>query len=135
MTNINSSMSLFNSTVDLFNTNDIIKIESNTTTLPTYTGFIFLFASSIFYGSNYLPVKQYETGDGLFFQLILCIGIWIVGFIVNCVREFPKFYAFPLLGGFLWSTGNNCVVPIIKTIGLGLGMIFWNSVGKIIIKF
>lgn len=37
--------------------------------------------------------------------------------------------ALPLLGGFLWSTGNNCVVPIIKTIGLGLGMIFWNCVG------
>jgi hypothetical protein len=27
-------------------------------TLPSYVGFIFLFGSSVFYGSNFLPVKQ-----------------------------------------------------------------------------
>lgn len=63
--------------------------------LPTYSGFIFLLGSSFFYGSNYLPVKQYDTGDGLFFQLILCVAIWTVGFVVNCVRNFPKFEALP----------------------------------------
>jgi hypothetical protein len=70
----------------------------------------------------------------MFFQLVLCIGIWIVGnynvylskslenlvcililgSIVSWTRDFPKFFALPMLGGFIWSTGNICVVPIIK---------------------
>ena len=29
--------------------------------------------------------------------------------------------------GFLWATGNMCVVPVIKTIGLGLGLLIWGS--------
>ena len=29
--------------------------------------------------------------------------------------------------GFLWATGNICVVPVIKTIGLGLGLLIWGS--------
>ena len=31
-------------------------------TLPEWGGFVLLGASSFFWGSNYLPVKQYETG-------------------------------------------------------------------------
>jgi hypothetical protein len=31
--------------------------------LPTWSGFVFLLGSSFFYGSNYIPVKQYETGE------------------------------------------------------------------------
>ena len=45
----------------LFNNTGIEESNGNTT-LPSYTGFIFLALSSLFYGSNYLPVKQYETG-------------------------------------------------------------------------
>ena len=38
--------------------------ESNSTDsgIPSWAGFVFLLGSSFFYGSNYLPVKQYETG-------------------------------------------------------------------------
>lgn len=104
---------------------------ANSSTLPSWTGFIFLIGSSILYGSNYLPVKQYDTGDGMFFQLVVCIGIWLAGFVLNIVRNFPRFYGLPLIGGMLWSTGNNCVVPIIQTIGIGLGMIFWNCIGLV----
>jgi len=68
----------------------------------------------------------------MFFQMILCLGIWTVGFVVNCIRGFPQFYALPLLGGFFWSLGNMSVVPIIKTIGIGLGMIVWNGVGLVV---
>ncbi len=121
---------LFTTESPLFNTTTSLPPSVNNDTLPSYTGFIFLIGSSILYGSNYLPVKQFNTGDGMFFQLLLCIGIWLVGFVLNCVRGFPKFYALPLLGGFLWSTGNNCVVPILGTIGIALGMIFWNCVGN-----
>jgi drug/metabolite transporter (DMT)-like permease len=84
--------------------------SSNSTSTDPW-GFVFLLGSSIFYGSNYLPVKKFETGDGLFFQLVLCIGIWIVGFFVNIIQGFPQFFGLPLLGGFFWVSyfNNNCV--------------------------
>ncbi len=91
--------------------------------IPAYWGYITLAIAIIFYGSFLLPVKKYKTGDGMFFQLILCLGIWSVAFVVNWVRDFPKFYALPMVGGVMFTTGNVCSVPIIKLIGLTLGML------------
>jgi glucose uptake protein GlcU len=68
----------------------------------------------------------------MFFQMILCLGIWMVGFVLNCIRGFPQFYALPMLGGFFWSLGNLTVVPIIKTIGLGLGLIVWCGIELVV---
>lgn len=115
--------------------------------LPSYLGFIFLFVSSALYGSTYVPIKQCETGNGMVVQFFLCFGIWVVGFITYCISQFPKFYALPMLGGLFWAvrnkiltnfrqilirlflkTGNVNTVPIIKTIGMGLGMLIWNVV-------
>ena len=42
--------------------------------------------------------------------------------------DFPKFYALPMLGGIFWATGNLATVPIIKSIGIGLGPLLWNTV-------
>jgi hypothetical protein len=77
-------------------------------------------------------VKHYETGDGMFFQFVVCIGIWISGMVVFAVQSFPKFYAVPLLGGVIWSTGNLCTVPVIKFLGIGLGSLFWNIVSLVV---
>jgi hypothetical protein len=46
---------------------------------------------------------SFLLGDGLFFQLVLCLGIWTVGFIVNCVRNFPPFHPLAMVGGVLWT--------------------------------
>ena len=96
--------------------------------VPAYIGYIGVTVSVLFLGSNYLPIKKYETADGMFFQLMLTTGIWTVGFVVNWARDFPKFYALPMLGGFLWSTGNLNTVPVMKTIGIGLGSLFPNVI-------
>jgi len=77
------------------------------------------------FGSNFVPIKKFETGDGVFFQWILCVTIWMAGLIVNCIRHFPPFQPIAMLGGFLWCTGNMLTVPIIKCIGLSLGMLVW----------
>jgi hypothetical protein len=90
--------------------------HSNSDSVPSFVGYIALSISVLFLGSNYLPVKAFETGDGMFFQLILTSGIWIVGFVVNCIQGFPKMYPLAMLGGVFWSTGNLFVVPIIKCI-------------------
>jgi len=33
-----------------------------------------------------------------------------------------------MLGGIFWATGNLMTVPIIKSIGIGLGPLLWNTV-------
>jgi len=91
-------------------------------------GFVCAAVAVLFFGSNFIPVKKYETGDGLFFQWIMCTAIWIGGFLVNVARGFPEFQPLAMLGGFLWCTGNVMVVPIVKMIGLSLGLLLWGSV-------
>ena len=44
---------------------------------------------------------------GLFFQWMLCIGIWLVGLAVNMFRYQPPFFYPTLLGGALWTTGTQ----------------------------
>jgi Transmembrane family, TMEM144 of transporters len=83
-------------------------------------------AVSVFlFGTTALPVKKFETGDGMFFQWVSCAAIWIAGLITNLVLGQPPFEPFAMLGGALWCTGNIFVVPIVKTIGLGLGLVLW----------
>ncbi|XP_051983197.1 transmembrane protein 144a [Xyrauchen texanus] len=103
--------------------------ESNSTTNSselTY-GFISCAVSVLFYGSNFVPVKKIDTGDGMFFQWILCAAIWTVSLVVNIILNSPKFWPLAMLGGAIWATGNVTVVPILKTIGLGLGLLIWAS--------
>ena len=90
-------------------------------------GLLCAFIAVFFFGSNFLPVKAFDTGDGMFFQWVLCTGIWTVGLIINIVSPYsddhrpPQFFPLAMLGGFIWATGNLTVVPIIQTIGLAKG--------------
>ncbi|XP_067825433.1 transmembrane protein 144-like isoform X2 [Heptranchias perlo] len=88
-------------------------------------GFTACAVSVVFFGSNFVPVKKFDTGDGMFFQWILCSAIWIVSLLVNLTLKCPKFWPLAMLGGCVWATGNITVVPILKTIGLGLGVLIW----------
>ncbi|XP_061849106.1 transmembrane protein 144 isoform X2 [Colius striatus] len=79
------------------------------------------------FGTNFVPVKKFDTGDGMFFQWILCASIWIVSLVVNLMQNCPRFWPLAMVGGFVWATGNVTVVPIVKTIGLALGLLIWAS--------
>jgi glucose uptake protein GlcU len=81
--------------------------------------------------SNFVVVKGYKTGNGMFFQFMLCCGILLAGLIEYLSLGAPKFEPLALLGGFLWATGNLCVVPIIKCIGLGAGILIWGGTNLI----
>jgi len=102
-------------------------------------GYVAAAIAVLCFGSNFVPVKQFETGDGIFFQWVLCTAIWCVGVIVNVIRtsyadhltSSIAFYPFAMLGGCLWCLGNAMAVPIIKCIGLGLGIAIWGSTGLI----
>uniref|UniRef100_A0A8C2ATH0 Transmembrane protein 144a n=1 Tax=Cyprinus carpio TaxID=7962 RepID=A0A8C2ATH0_CYPCA len=102
--------------------------DSNSTNSSDLTyGFISCAVAVVFFGSNFVPVKKIETGDGMFFQWILCAAIWTVSLVVNIILHSPKFWPLVMLGGAIWATGNITVVPIVKTIGLGLGLLIWAS--------
>uniref|UniRef100_A0A3P8XHV8 Transmembrane protein 144a n=1 Tax=Esox lucius TaxID=8010 RepID=A0A3P8XHV8_ESOLU len=96
--------------------------------LPSLTyGFVSCGVAVLFYGSNFVPVKKISTGDGLFFQWVLCAAVWSVSLVVNIILGSPTFWPLAMLGGAIWATGNITVVPIVKTIGLGLGLLIWAS--------
>ena len=38
-------------------------------------GFLGIGTAVLFFGSNFIPIKKYETGDGMFFQFVVCMGI------------------------------------------------------------
>ncbi|XP_010626252.1 transmembrane protein 144 isoform X3 [Fukomys damarensis] len=90
-------------------------------------GYLSSFAAILLFGSNFAPLKKYDTGDGMFLQWVLCAAIWLVALVVNLILHCPRFWPFAMLGGCIWATGNIAVVPIIKTIGLGLGILIWGS--------
>uniref|UniRef100_A0A672ZII3 Transmembrane protein 144b n=1 Tax=Sphaeramia orbicularis TaxID=375764 RepID=A0A672ZII3_9TELE len=77
----------------------------------------------LLYGSNYVPVKRIETGDGMFFQWVNCAAIWLVSMVGDLMLHSPKFYPLAMLGGVIWATGNIAVVPVLKASGLGLGIL------------
>lgn len=112
-------------------------------------GYAFAGVAVLSFGSNFVVVKKYKTGDGLFFSWVLATGIFIFGictFLVQCRvtctsdpisctsnsdQTCPVFQPLAMLGGALWATGNMLTVPIIKTIGLSLGMLTWGGVNML----
>ncbi len=108
--------------------------EATNTTTPgsQLIGYSGLLLASVLWGANNLPVKHYETGNGMFFQFIVGIAIWSTGIVIHALRGFPKFQPFALLGGFFWSMGNLQTVPVIRCLGIGVGSLFSNIVGLIV---
>jgi hypothetical protein len=46
-------------------------------------GYCAVLVATLFFGSNFVPVKRYETHDGMFYQWVMCAGIFLVGLIVQ----------------------------------------------------
>uniref|UniRef100_A0AAR2KK66 Transmembrane protein 144a n=1 Tax=Pygocentrus nattereri TaxID=42514 RepID=A0AAR2KK66_PYGNA len=101
--------------------------STNSSSTELTYGFVSCAVSVLFYGSNFVPVKKIDTGDGMFFQWVLCAAVWTVSLVANIILRSPKFWPLAMLGGAIWATGNITVVPIVKTIGLGLGILIWAS--------
>ncbi len=43
----------------------------------------------------------------MFFQWVLCVGIWLVGLVVNMIQEQPPIFLPALIGGISWTTGEQ----------------------------
>ena len=108
---------------------------SSSAPAPHYSaslGYICAAVSIFGFGSNFVPVKRFETGDGIFFQWVLCLAIWCVGLVVYAIQGFPTFQPGAMLGGAIWATGNIMCVPIIKILGLSLGLLIWGQTNMLI---
>lgn len=89
-------------------------------------GFVGCLICVLGFGSSYIPVKKYNTGDGFYYQMFLGLGIWIVGLCVNIVQGFPKVEGIVLIGGVIWSIGNFLAVYTIQLLGMALGIPLYN---------
>uniref|UniRef100_A0A915CK06 Transmembrane protein 144 n=1 Tax=Parascaris univalens TaxID=6257 RepID=A0A915CK06_PARUN len=83
--------------------------------------------SAVFFGSMFVPLKREDAGDGMFTQWVMGAAIFFVGMIVNAFEGFPTFHPLAMLGGALWATGNITAVPILSTLGMGMGMLIWGT--------
>ncbi|CAF1112483.1 unnamed protein product [Rotaria sp. Silwood1] len=92
---------------------------------PLWAGFVGCLVASVFFGSNFVPVKQYSAGDGFFFQFVYCVSVWVVGLALDVFLGNQRFYPLVLVGGALWATGNLVTVFCIKTCGLAVGILIW----------
>jgi glucose uptake protein GlcU len=102
-------------------------------------GLAFASVAVVCFGSNFVVTKKYKSGDGIFFQWVMAAGILTAGLILwllQCnIPSFleegaegcPRFEPIAMLGGALWACGNVWVVPIVKTIGLSMGLLIWGS--------
>ena len=97
-----------------------------------------------------------SVGAGMFFQWISCAAIWVVGLVGDTLLHSSKAHPAAMLGGVIWATGkcvcvlvivcgqqwsldsylplsgNITSVPVVKCIGLGLGMLLWGASGLLI---
>merc|ERR1719235_193143 len=103
----------------------VVNAVESTGLSPQMTGYLCCLIAVLGFGSNMIPVKKVETGDGIFFALCMSFGILCVGALVGLVQGFPQLEAMAMLGGALWATGNVVCVAIIQAIGLGPGVLTW----------
>eukprot|EP01089_Gocevia_fonbrunei_P006436 TRINITY_DN1710_c0_g1_i1.p1 TRINITY_DN1710_c0_g1~~TRINITY_DN1710_c0_g1_i1.p1 ORF type:complete len:373 (+),score=66.43 TRINITY_DN1710_c0_g1_i1:91-1209(+) len=90
-------------------------------------GYIGAGVATVFFGSNYVPMKGYNTGNGIAFQWIMCSGIMILGFLSFSMAKHFVFDWHALLGGGAWALGNCMSMPTIELLGLGVGLLTWSS--------
>ncbi|XP_041652901.1 transmembrane protein 144-like [Cheilinus undulatus] len=113
---------------EVFSEEGIFNYTINSTNMTHFAyGIAANVVAVLLYGSNLVPVKRIETGDGMFFQWVTCAAIWLVAMLGDLMLQSPKFHPFAMLGGFIWATGNVLVVPIVKAVGLSLGVLIWGS--------
>ena len=78
----------------LLNTNSSIKRQAKMSevwdTIWENRGYFAIVVSAIGFGSNFIPVKNCATGDGLFFQFIFCTAVLVLGAAIGFLCSLTK---------------------------------------------
>ncbi|KAE9551855.1 hypothetical protein FO519_004929 [Halicephalobus sp. NKZ332] len=91
-------------------------------------GYISLVISCISFAFMFAPLRKFDCRDGFFVQWVQCSVVFLFGIGINVARGLPPFNLTAAIGGVLYATGNIFSVPIVKGIGIGVGMLIWGSV-------
>jgi hypothetical protein len=79
--------------------------------------------------------------DGMVFQFWMATGILVMGLITLAfsakdplaTQDFRPVLAMDgMIGGAIWCCGNLLTVPIVSSIGLGLGLTLWGGVSLVV---
>lgn len=89
-------------------------------------GYCAALVAVMFFGSNFVPIKNVKTGDGVFFQFFMCNAIFMTSLPVLLMQG-ATFHGLAMIGGALWCTGNMMCGPVIQLLGLGMGLLIWGS--------
>lgn len=108
-----------------------VDTSTSSTSKSPALGFIGVTLAAIGFGSNFVVIKKYDPGDGMFFQLCMCMGIFMTGFVFYLIKGAPPIQAPAMLGGLQWAIGNAMCPFIIETIGMGLGLSVWGAVNML----
>lgn len=100
--------------------------------MSSETGYAAAAVAVFFFGTNFVPAKRCNPGDGVFFQWIMAGAIWTVGMCVQLARDSPQFEPLAMVGGMLWVLGNTMCVPVIQLIGMGLGVLVWGATNLVV---
>jgi glucose uptake protein GlcU len=69
-------------------------------------GVVECIASTVLYGSAFVPIKKRKFGDGIYSLQIRSIGILMVGLVTYIIADYPPFYLVAMIGGMLWAIGG-----------------------------
>lgn len=97
----------------------------------TLLGGIGVLIAALGFGSNYVVIKSYDAGDGMFFQFFMACGVLVTGLVYHLAKGAPPMQPFAMLGGALWGTGNVLCPQIIERLGMGLGLSLWGSLNML----
>uniref|UniRef100_A0A0N5ANS3 Transmembrane protein 144 n=1 Tax=Syphacia muris TaxID=451379 RepID=A0A0N5ANS3_9BILA len=93
----------------------------------TLIGFTLNIIACFAFGFMFLPLRKVDCKDSFFVQWVYSIAVLLVGFAVNFIRGFPPFIPLAMLGGALSAIGSMAAVPLMKNIGLSVGMMLWGD--------
>ena len=111
------------------------------TSTDATTGYAAVAIAVLFFGSNFVPVKKYDTGDGMFYQWLMASAIFLWGLglqLYLCFNPPPgdtvadlfasqglfgsrisradayaaRFEPLAVLGGAFWALGNLSLIHI-----------------------
>uniref|UniRef100_A0A915BFZ6 Transmembrane protein 144 n=1 Tax=Parascaris univalens TaxID=6257 RepID=A0A915BFZ6_PARUN len=106
---------------------EVVTLAAPAAEKSVVTGLIACGVASVFFGSMFVPIKRFDAGDGLYVQWLMSIAILVISFCTWLWEGLSQFYPLAMLGGMLWCLGNATAVPIIRRLGMAMGILIWNT--------
>lgn len=95
----------------------------------TLSSLLVLCVTIVFFGSNFVPIKNVTIKNYAFFQWVMCNAI-LLTVIPWCLTQGRQVQLHPIafIGGVAWCCGNYLCPMILDKLGLGVGSLLWGTV-------